>query len=122
VPENIHERTGIVSHDEARKIAQKFIDAFFNNPGKDRLRATIPADPQRDDDIRLCAYIAQQKSINNWQPVKTAPRDGTEFLAVWKTGVMGVVSSHDGEWMVEDAVVGGFMFWMQLPEPPKEAL
>jgi hypothetical protein len=63
VPDNIHERTGGVSHDEARRIAQKFIDNFFNSPGKDRPRASIPADPTRDDDLRLCAYIARQQAV-----------------------------------------------------------
>lgn len=51
--------TGLITHEEARAIAKRFIDGHFNNEGE-HPRMSIPADPNRDDDIRLCAYIAQQ--------------------------------------------------------------
>lgn len=42
---------------EASEIALKFINHFFNNPGRDKPRASIPANPLRDDDLRLMAFI-----------------------------------------------------------------
>jgi hypothetical protein len=42
---------------EARAIAQRFVDAAFNNPGTDRPRFSIPARPDYDDDIRLLSFI-----------------------------------------------------------------
>jgi len=52
---------GPVSHEEASKIAQRFIDAAFNNHGRERPHFEIPANPKRDDDLRLSAYIEQQE-------------------------------------------------------------
>lgn len=49
----------VVTHDEARAAAQRFIDGHFNNPGE-RPRISIPADLERDDDVLLMDYIEQQ--------------------------------------------------------------
>lgn len=49
-----------ISHDEAREIAQRFINMHFNNEGE-HSRASIPADQERDDDLLICAYIAQRR-------------------------------------------------------------
>jgi Sec-independent protein translocase protein TatA len=51
-----------VTHEEARQIAKRFIDANFNNPGE-RPRIGIPARPDYDDDLLLCAYIEQQAAL-----------------------------------------------------------
>lgn len=55
-----------ISHDEATEIAHRFIAFRFGNRdkhGKEIIpRASIPADPARDDDIRLMDYIEQQRS------------------------------------------------------------
>jgi hypothetical protein len=51
-----------IAHDEAKAIALKFINQHFNNPDRERPRASIPADPKRDDDLRLMAYIRQQEA------------------------------------------------------------
>lgn len=58
----IMDRAGVVSCDDAEGIADRFIASHFNNHGKDRARISIPADPQRDDDIRLLAFIAQVRA------------------------------------------------------------
>ena len=50
-----------VSHDEADQIAQRFIDYFFGNKAETP-RVSIPARPDYDDDLRLTAYIEQQRS------------------------------------------------------------
>ena len=52
-----------VTHDEAAEIAQRFIDYFFGNKAK-APHVEIPANLERDDDIRLSDYIAQQKAAS----------------------------------------------------------
>lgn len=72
--------------------------------------------------------------MGNWQPIDTAPKDGTEILvfvppAKWSGGyvrsVMWVEDSDHSCWCVEDNKLGPFALrggspthWMQLPEPP----
>ncbi len=51
-----------ISHDEARTIAQMYIDAAFGNRGKPRPLHSIPANARTDSDIRLMDYIAQQEA------------------------------------------------------------
>lgn len=48
---------GHVSHDEADAILRRFNASHWRNP-EEHARYSIPADPRRDDDIRLAAYIA----------------------------------------------------------------
>ena len=50
-----------ISHDEARAALQRLINSHFNNPGEHG-RMSIPANPDRDDDLVLSAYIAQQRA------------------------------------------------------------
>jgi DnaJ-class molecular chaperone len=54
---------GVVTHDEAERIAQAYIDHCFGNKENPACRVThsIPADPRRDTALRLHAYIAQQR-------------------------------------------------------------
>ena len=54
---------GTVSNDEARAILSRFVNSHFKNPGE-HARASIPADPKRDDDLRLAAYIAQRREAD----------------------------------------------------------
>lgn len=49
---------GPVSVAEARQILSRFNASHWNNPGE-HARYTIPADPKRDDDIRMLAFIVQ---------------------------------------------------------------
>lgn len=65
-----------------------------------------------------------------WQPIETAPKDGTEILVARAGYGMAVVSFRDGEWcnagewcFAGDVGWGGSMdveptHWMPLPEPP----
>jgi hypothetical protein len=55
------ELCGPVSHDEAQEIALRFVDGHFGNDNE-RPRVSIPANPRRDDDLRLLAYIEQQRA------------------------------------------------------------
>lgn len=50
-----------ISHDEAAQILKRFCNSHFCLDRKkyEHARMSIPADPQRDDDLRLAAYIEQ---------------------------------------------------------------
>lgn len=62
-----------------------------------------------------------------WQPIETAPTDGTQILACWKPTEdyhCRVVLWQDGCWLKEgdsdgDLEVSEPSHWMALPEPPK---
>lgn len=57
-----------ISHDEARAIADRLIASHFRKHDSENARITIPADPERDDDLLIGAYILQQRAA-------TAERD-----------------------------------------------
>ena len=72
---------------------------------------------------------------DKWQPIKTAPKDGTQILAMDKYGQCVVVEffeRDDGScnWETGHSETrGGFIryfcntpliYWMPLPDPPKE--
>lgn len=62
--QNINNGAKPISHTEARKIAQKFIDGHFGNPDCVYPSMSIPA-RETDDDIRLIAYIEQQSKLTS---------------------------------------------------------
>jgi hypothetical protein len=51
-----------ISHDEAVEIATRLINSHFGNKNRECARISIPANPERDDDLLILAYIDQQKS------------------------------------------------------------
>ena len=59
-----------------------------------------------------------------WQPIKTAPKDGTWILA-WSDGDYDVVQWIDDSFAVDgyfSPAAGGSIdpeYWMPLPNPPK---
>ena len=70
--------TGPVTPDSARESLCRYINLQFNKP-EERPRATIPADPNRDDDVRLGAFIRQSEvgmaAMGHQIMVVTADRD-----------------------------------------------
>lgn len=48
-----------ISHSEAREAAQRLINSHFGN--QPHARTAVPPRPDYDDDMVLCAYIAQQR-------------------------------------------------------------
>lgn len=62
-----------------------------------------------------------------WQPIESAPRDGTTLLGAFKGGKVASI-----EWLTDKGYVEGWALsgsmqnnmrpthWMPLPEPPKE--
>ena len=59
--------------------------------------------------------------MTEWQPIETAPKDGTEMLAFWnRSNVYGIASFDDGRWADETGEVSAPTHWMPLPEPPAE--
>lgn len=51
-----------ITHDEAKEAAARFIDGNFKNDNEPP-RISIPANPDRDDDLVLMSYIAQQRRL-----------------------------------------------------------
>ena len=47
-----------VSHDEARRAAQRLINSHFRKPNA--AKCTVPTQPD-DDDVLICDYIEQQR-------------------------------------------------------------
>lgn len=48
-----------ISHAEAKEAARRLVNSHFRN--EDGARVSIPANPNRDDDIVLMSYIAQRE-------------------------------------------------------------
>jgi len=63
--------------------------------------------------------------MSEWQPIETAPRDGTEILvcdAGDQDGLIDIVACFDGFWVMNGDLaveLGDFTHWMPLPELPK---
>ena len=64
-----------------------------------------------------------------WQPIETAPKDGTTVLVYegyYKSGDLIHTAQYSArQWVVLDGMEGDFMLedpthWMPLPEPPPE--
>jgi hypothetical protein len=50
----------LIGHDEAHEVAQRLINSHFGNSNPARM--SIPAKPDEDDDLVICAYIEQQRA------------------------------------------------------------
>lgn len=57
-----------------------------------------------------------------WQPIETAPKDGTEVLTFRQAKLMAVAIWFEeiGRWCVTDGCdIVDVTHWMPLPEPPE---
>ena len=69
-------------------------------------------------------------TIGTWQPIKTAPKDGTRILLFWpywrkRHAVIGFYdrdSVANNKWEADCALDEGPLptHWMPLPDPPKD--
>lgn len=59
--DEISDRCGPITHDEAREMLGRMVNSHFKNP-REHMRASIPGNPGRDDDLRMIAYIQQQRA------------------------------------------------------------
>lgn len=76
-------------------------------------------------DALEAALSAQVQDVAGWQPIETAPKDGSEILALWKRSQIqsngyGVVWFEDGSWREFDyeCLVSDPTHWMPLPSVP----
>ncbi|MBK3406249.1 hypothetical protein H0176_23740 [Methylorubrum populi] len=92
------ETTRTITHDEAHEIARRLIASHFNRTDCETARASIPANPDRDDDLLINSYIKQQARKDaatpaprtdggmtageGRRPIKDAPKDGTRLLCL----------------------------------------
>jgi len=65
MPSEIHEQCGYVSCDEATEIARRYNASHFRKHADrgERARYSIPANPMRDDDLRLGAFIDRMREL-----------------------------------------------------------
>ncbi len=100
---------------------------------------------QEHGEIRLTprTYTSTHNPMTSWQPIETAPKDGTEILATWSGDLyggglywkyavvqwgndMGHGKEKDKEWLlaeigphaISEIPSGDPTHWMPLPEPP----
>lgn len=80
----------------------------------------------------LIALYAQVQDVAGWQPIETAPKDGSSVLGFWSYAYLGdkepttgieIIEWHDGKfhgWKDRDGVTqdGVYTHWMLLPEAP----
>jgi hypothetical protein len=75
-------------------------------------------------DAALTPPPSGEMSMDEWKPIETAPKDGTDVLAIWdvpgRLKPYGVVWWEDGSWHEYDIEneVSDPTHWMPLPEPP----
>ena len=68
---------------------------------------------------RVLRQIKEQ-SRQQWQPIETAPKDGTEVVVVDIDGDRFIASSTDGQNWYDGAYPVDYpSHWMALPTPPK---
>lgn len=54
-------KAGPVSPEDAGESLSRVLNSAFNRNDGERMRASVPADFKRDDDLRLCVFIEQAR-------------------------------------------------------------
>ena len=93
----------VVTHDEAEQLALCLIDRAFNNAEKPqrRFRASIPANPREDTDLRLMAYIKQRRREASHRPGLSAAYAETRDALVDATRALRVIDDSRGDAVTE---------------------
>lgn len=80
--DEIGDRCGPVTPAEAFEILARFCHSHFDgrkgDVGREKARISIPADPRRDDDLRMHAFIAQSAELRAEVERLTRERDEAE--------------------------------------------
>lgn len=84
-----------ITHDEAREIARRLIHGSFRRDGEQlehdkRPRFSIPANPDRDDDLRIRDYIEQQKAALAERDAALVAVEGIERFLGIRDGASGL--------------------------------
>ena len=77
--------------------------------------------------IRSLKKARTMTDTSNWQPIETAPRDGTHILAAWvpvnlPRWVRETIMWMDGEWVAtwsHGPILSRPTHWVPLPDPPR---
>lgn len=77
-------------------------------------------------DSAYCAMLATAPTPplteDRWQPIETAPKDGTKFLAWRRHSTLPLIVHHNDEYSqcedVDGILVYGLTHWMPLPKAP----
>lgn len=59
--------------------------------------------------------------MSDWQPISTAPRDGTAFLAFDGEINVGFWDRAASSWSISGEFTFHPSHWMPLPQPPEDA-
>ncbi len=62
----------------------------------------------------------------DWQPIETAPKDGSKFISAWRCGVSDWQNVspdtywwiREGKWISDSDGLIEPTHWMPLPDPP----
>lgn len=74
------------------------------------------SDQQVIDDA---AGPAKQPCFGQWQPIETAPKDGSSWLLFERDQYTGSGLFYGSDWITEDGGICRPTHWMPLPEGPK---
>lgn len=101
--------------DQSIKMREARTKAQAHDMTKEEFRAQTPPElrgPEQD----LAATPRQQ-----WQPIETVPKDGTEVIVVDVNGDQFIASSTDGHNLCDGFYpIDRPTHWMPLPEPPTQ--
>jgi len=68
---------------------------------------------------RECFNGSDEEEMMEWQPIETAPKDGTVII-VYAPDFFQTAAWTDGIWTnASESWLGDVTHWMPLPEPPK---
>lgn len=123
---NLNEAAQRLRRWKLAKNTQDRFDIYRGHPAGERMGGldldAMMAAHRQDTEACANAYLEQ------WQPIETAPKDGTRILLGWKgASVMPQAIARwltDG-WSIDSPLAGRFVrpptHWQPLPLPPKES-